>query len=155
MTLRVWRIVKARFAATALDGEGARQFGGRWNSPGHSVLYTAQSQALAALEMLVHLDFPEVLGEYRMIGLDIDPSTVETIQAGDLPANWNADIAPAGLRAIGDTWLASRRSPVLQVPSVVIPAESNYLINVAHAEFAAVRKTATEPQVFHYDSRLA
>ena len=49
----VWRITTARFAAAALSDEGARLHGGRWNPKGHGVIYTAESQSLALLEMLV------------------------------------------------------------------------------------------------------
>ena len=56
MSITAWRIVRARFADSAFDGEGARRYGGRWNSRGTRMVYTAGSQALAALEMLVHLD---------------------------------------------------------------------------------------------------
>jgi RES domain-containing protein len=49
----VWRITTARFAAAAFSDEGARLHGGRWNPKGHGVIYTAESQSLALLEMLV------------------------------------------------------------------------------------------------------
>ena len=67
-----WRIVKQKHKRSALSGEGARRFGGRWNSPGVSVVYLAQSQALAALEMLVHLDAAELLRSYVIIEVGID-----------------------------------------------------------------------------------
>src|ERR1022692_1381143 len=38
-----------------LRWEGARLFGGRWNSRGTKVLYMSESRALAVLELLVHL----------------------------------------------------------------------------------------------------
>ncbi|MGH9898893.1 MAG: RES family NAD+ phosphorylase, partial [Pyrinomonadaceae bacterium] len=38
-----WRIVKAQYAALAFDGEGAKIYGGRWNSQGIKMVYTAQS----------------------------------------------------------------------------------------------------------------
>ena len=52
----VYRICKTKYAATAFDGEGAFRFGGRWNTRGTRLIYTAGNLALAALEMLVHLD---------------------------------------------------------------------------------------------------
>jgi RES domain-containing protein len=36
--MRVWRLCRARHAATAFDGEGARLFGGRWNEKGMAVV---------------------------------------------------------------------------------------------------------------------
>src|SRR5437764_448299 len=60
MTLRAWRIVKAKHAATAFSGDGAKKFGGRWNSPGIPAIYLAGSTSLAILEMLVHLQSQEL-----------------------------------------------------------------------------------------------
>ena len=54
--IRAWRIVKTRYSADAFSGEGARLYGGRWNSPGVAMVYTAGSKSLATLEVLVHLD---------------------------------------------------------------------------------------------------
>ena len=56
MTVVAWRIFKPKHEATAFTGEGARLYGGRWNSKGTSMVYAASSQSLAALELLVHLD---------------------------------------------------------------------------------------------------
>ncbi len=62
-----WRIVKRKHAKKAFTGEGARQFGGRWNSPGVAIVYTAESQSLAALEILVHLRELGVAGKIRRL----------------------------------------------------------------------------------------
>src|SRR5712691_10095911 len=51
--LTVWRLVTARFAKSAFSGEGARLYGGRWNRKGVPLVYTAGTQSLAMLEMLV------------------------------------------------------------------------------------------------------
>src|SRR3990172_1776005 len=61
VAITAWRIVKARHAANAFGGEGARVEGGRWNSPGTPVVYTSQSAALAALELLVLLGRGSIL----------------------------------------------------------------------------------------------
>lgn len=60
MKRRAWRIVKEKHAATAFSGEGARLYGGRWNSVGTSLVYTSGTKALAALESLVHLNPPVI-----------------------------------------------------------------------------------------------
>ena len=59
--ISAWRIVKRKRARAAVTGEGARLYGGRWNSAGASIVYTAGSQSLAALEIVVHLDSSELL----------------------------------------------------------------------------------------------
>jgi RES domain-containing protein len=137
-TITAWRIVKARFAGTAFDGEGARRFGGRWNSKGTPMVYTAGSQALAALEMLVHLEASDLLRHYRLIPVTFDDAMVTVVDVKSLPANWKRRPTPAGVRAIGDDWAASGASVVLRVPSVVVPGDSNYLINPGHGDFGRV-----------------
>jgi RES domain-containing protein len=80
-----WRITKRKHARNAFTGEGAREFGGRWNNPGTAIVYTAQSQSLAALEMLVHLDSSELLEKYVLIGVEFDPSLIRLVELSALP----------------------------------------------------------------------
>lgn len=152
MSLTAWRIIKARFAASAFDGEGARRFGGRWNSKGTPMVYTASSQALAVLEMLVHLEASDLLKHYRLIPVTFDEKMLEAVDPKTLPANWRRRPTPAGIRAIGDAWAASAESVVLQVPSVIVPAESNFLFNPIHPDY--VKLAIGKPQPFRFDVRL-
>jgi len=152
LTLTVWRIVKAKFVANAFDGEDARLFGGRWNSKGTPMIYTAGSQALAALEMLVHLEASELFKHYRLIPVTFNESMMKTLDRATLPANWNRRPIPAVIRAIGDAWIASVESVFLQVPSVVVPGESNYLLNPIHPDFTKLY--IGDPQPFRFDRRL-
>jgi RES domain-containing protein len=152
VTLSAWRIVKRRLAKDAFSGEGARLYGGRWNSPGVSVVYAAQSQALAALELLVHLEISELLHEYVVIEARFDRALVTRLAKADLPPDWRASPAPASIRAIGDAWVAEEPSPVLEVPSAVIPAENIYLLNPQHSAFAKIQ--TGNPVDFEFDPRL-
>lgn len=152
MKIVAWRIIHRSFAKIAFTGEGARRFAGRWNSPGRPVIYTAQSQALAALEILVHLDSEKLLRHYLAIPVTIPPHLIERLSPFSLPKNWRAYPASRGTQAIGDAWLARAPSPVLQVPSVVIPSESNFLLNPAHSHFYKLR--LGKPVPFLLDSRL-
>ncbi len=52
----LWRITRKPFLTQALEGLGAKKYGGRWNSKGFAVVYTSESLELAVLEALVHLD---------------------------------------------------------------------------------------------------
>jgi len=54
--MRVWRICRKSYVDTALDGIVGMYTSGRWHSKGNSMVYTASSAALAALEVLVHVD---------------------------------------------------------------------------------------------------
>ncbi len=152
MTITAWRIVKAKHAAEAFDGEGARVEGGRWNSPGIPVVYTSQSAALAALEMLVHLGHGSTLLAYVLIPCTFDEAAVSRLERKRLPKNWPSYPAPSSLQLIGDQWVKSGTSPVLEVPSAVIATESNYLLNPRHEGFADIRVEA--PQPFSFDLRL-
>ena len=150
--IRSWRIVKAKLAANAFDGEGARFLGGRWNSPGKRVVYTSENAALAALEMLVHLGRMSVLTAYVVISCDFDEKLVIDLDRRKLPEGWRTFPAPPALPALGDAWLTGGKSPVLRVPSAIVPGESNYLLNPAHPKFARIAIGA--PERFELDLRL-
>jgi RES domain-containing protein len=146
------RIVKAKYASSAFDGEGARINGGRWNSPGNAVVYTASSAALAALEMLVHLGKATVLSSYVLATCRFDEKVVVRLDLATLPGNWRSYPAPPELQRVGDEWLKRATSAVLEVPSVIIDTESNYLLNPTHPDFARV--TIAAPRPFEFDLRL-
>ncbi len=152
MNVVAWRIVKRKFARYAFTGEGARRFGGRWNSPGIPVVYTAQSQALAALEILVNMESAELLEHYVVIEVVINSSLIAKVETSTLPRNWRSDPPPAKVRQFGDRWIVRGDSAVLQVPSSVIPAESNFLINPRHSDFHKIR--IGKPMTFKFDLRL-
>lgn len=151
MKRRAWRIVKAKHAATAFDGEGARLFGGRWNSPGTRMIYTSATLSLAALESLVHLS-PPVLFKYVAIPVEFDESLIETLPASALPADWIEEPPSPSTKSIGDSWVKEARSAVLEVPSVIINAEPNYLLNLEHRDFKKV--SIGKPVPFAFDPRL-
>jgi len=150
--ITAWRIVKAKHAAGAFDGEGARIEGGRWNSPGTPVVYTSQSAALAALEMLVHLGHGSTLLAYVLIPCTFDKAVVSRLDPKRLPKNWRSYPAPSSLQLLGDQWIKSGASAVLEVPSALIATESNYLLNPRHQRFADIR--VEPPQPFAFDLRL-
>ena len=152
MSFTAWRITKRKHVKTAFSGSGARKYGGRWNSPGTAIMSTAETQSLAVLEMLVHLDGPELLQRYVLIGVEIDESLVRKIEPSKLPRNWRADPAPLGPRRIGDEWVESEASAVLQVPSTLVPGESNFLLNPAHADFGKL--VVGDAIGFDFDPRL-
>lgn len=152
MTLTAWRIVKARRALNAFDGDGARLEGGRWNPPGSPVVYTSQSAALAALEMLVHLGRGSMLSAYVLIPCSFDDGLVSRIDRARLPKHWRSYPAPPELQLIGDEWLKRGISAVLDVPSAVIETDSNYLLNPQHREFSAIHVAGPRP--FEFDLRV-
>lgn len=151
--MRVYRLVKERFADTALDGSGAKVYRGRWNRKGHATLYTSDSIALAALELLVHLHRSDVLNRYRLITLELPADEILLLDDAGLPADWRKDPAPVSTAAIGTAWLTGGQSLALSVPSVLIPQQRNLLLNPGHGASGAAFATATlEP--FDFDPRL-
>ena len=146
------RIVKSRRAHSAFDGEGARLYGGRWNSPGTRMVYIAGSVSLAVLEVLVHVGDAGVLSSYSLCVVEFDDGLVRSLDRSRLPAGWRSYPAPPELRGIGDAWVRDGDSAVLEVPSAVVERESNYLINPGHADFASVN--VGEPEPFEFDPRL-
>ena len=149
--ITAWRITKTRYAQTAFDGAGARLAGGRWTSPGNPVVYTAENAALAALEMLVHLD-ATARPRYALIPCTFPESLVLRLDRRRLPDGWRTYPAPAVLQQLGDAWFKNGTSAVLEVPSVVIDMQSNYLLNPGHADFGRIMVGKSRP--FDFDSRL-
>lgn len=133
----VWRVVTKRYADTAFSGEGARLYGGRWNPKGLAMVYTAQTQSLALLEMLVQ-DAP-LHASYVMIPVRMPGEIVARIDQAMLPADWRELSARNDLQNIGEEWIHARTSAVLAVPSVVVPAEFNYLLNPVHPDYTRLQ----------------
>lgn len=147
----VWRITTRRFVDDAFSGEGARLFGGRWNRLGQSVIYTAQSRSLALLEMLVQDD--PLRAHYVLIPAHLQANmSIHTLLPADLPPDWRTPSVRAALQSIGAQWLRELRSAVLVVPSAVVPAESNFLINPLHPDFQRI--TLGPPEPLETDKRL-
>ena len=146
------RIVRARRAATAFTGEGARLFGGRWSSPGLRVVYVSEHQSTAALETLVHALPAAVEQQYKAFQLEWPDELIETLPRRKLPADWRASPASGATMRIGDIWAREQRSAVLAVPSAISPADTNFLLNPEHPDFAQIR---IGPAVdFEFDPRL-
>ena len=134
-----WRIAQAHVADRAFTGEGARRYGGRWNSKGFAVVYASGSISLAILEILVHIPIYAVLEEYVYFPVEFDQGFVLSLDIDDLPDNWKKDPAPLAVKQIGDLWIESQESVILKVPSTIIPTEKNFLINPAHPDFSKLK----------------
>jgi RES domain-containing protein len=148
-----WRIVLARYQDDAFSGEGARLRGGRWNSKGTIMVYTAGSIALASIEMVVNLPGPKLLEEFVRIPVHIPSNLVLDLPLDNLPSDWNCRPAAPSIKAIGDRWVKQGKSAVLKVPSVVVPEEYNYLLSPNHPDFAKI--TIGTPVRYRFDPRLA
>jgi RES domain-containing protein len=150
---RVFRVLRAAYARTPFDGEGAYLYGGRWSSPGTRVVYASEHQSLAMLEYFVHLDHEDAPADLVLATADI-PNGVSRArrESGDLLASWRETPAPPGLAEIGDDFVKKAATCVLLLPSALAVHEYNWLINPQHPEFRQITVHAAEP--LRYDPRM-
>lgn len=145
-----WRIAGSAYAADPLSGDGAAIAGTRWTSVGIRVGYASTNRALAVLEMLVHVARRNSARDALFIPLEIPDNLISGLP--DLPQGWNRFPYQAEARGIGDRWIKQGTSLAMLVPSAILPAERNILINVSHPEFSRIRIGEPEPHAF--DPRL-
>jgi RES domain-containing protein len=151
--MRVWRICRKPYVDTALDGIGGMYTSGRWHSKINPIVYTASSAALAALELLVHVDPLTAPADLRLLAIELpDDLSTEVLEPITLPEAWHSVPAPAALQILGSSWLMSGRTAALNVPSAVITVERNFLLNPRHPEVQRVRILSDES--FSFDTRL-
>jgi len=150
----LYRISKEAYA-NDLTGEGARRFGGRWNSKGTPVLYTAISAALATLELLVQTPLNILPKNLALIEIDCPDNTIiQKIEPEDYPDDWNRYPGPKSCAEIGDEWCRQSSAPALMLPSVIIPiiSEFNIILNPLHPDFKNISIKKISP--YHLDPRL-
>jgi RES domain-containing protein len=153
----LWRIASdaQAYEAHDLSGKGAEVTGGRWNARDVPVVYASFTQALACLETVVHLGAGGLPLNRYLVRIEISDAVWAQAEAVDLAAlaiGWDA--SPPGKVSIdfGTAWLTSLRSPLLIVPSTIVPDEHNVLINPRHP--ASMGITATKIRKWLYDPRL-
>lgn len=150
--ISAWRIAKSAPQNEVFSGEGSRQFGGRWNSIGIPVVYTASHLSLAMLEILVHLRGKGPLPIFFAHPISFGESLVEQIPLSALPAGWDAEPPSMVSQGIGDSWVRNATSAILAVPNAVVPGEINFLLNPSHPRFAEI--TIGSPTPCRFDPRL-
>jgi RES domain-containing protein len=138
--ITAWRIVKAKHLKAAFSGEGARIYGGRWNSVGIPLVYTSETISLAVLELVVHVNEMDLLlRKFVKIPVSFDESMVQVFPREKLPKNWN-DLPPTeATQRIGNKWFREGQYAVLKVPSAVTPEEHNFLLNPIHKDFSKIK----------------
>ena len=149
--MELWRI--AREAHAALDGEGARLYGTRWTPRGTPAVYAASYLSLAALEYLVHIDAEDAPDDLVALKISVPDDATELAYApSSLPADWRQTPPPPQCQAIGSEWAKRGEALLLRVPSVLVPEESNVLVNPMHRDAVGVRLIGSRH--FSYDLRL-
>lgn len=151
--MRVFRVLRAAYARTPFDGEGAYRYGGRWSSPGTRVAYASEHQSLAMLEYFVHLDPEDAPDDLVLATADVpDGVSRKRLEAADLPATWREIPAPPELAQIGDDFVKKAETCLLLVPSALAVLENNWLINPQHPEFREIVLHSAE--ALRYDPRM-
>ncbi len=151
--MQIWRICRAPYAAEAFTGEGARRFGGRWNSRGVPMVYASTSLALAALELFVHLEPGQAPSDLVYLSAMMpEGEPARALQPAELPPDWWTDKGLAATRDLGDAWIRSRSSLAMTAPSVPIRAEWNVLVNPLHPRISELG--IGPPQPFVFDARM-
>lgn len=156
MSRSYWRIATdtPAYEADDLSGAGAKATGGRWNETGTAMVYTASSRALACLETVVHLNSAGLPLNRYLVEIDVPDDLIasaEVIEPGKL-VGWDASPAGRASIAFGTNWARRKRSALLLVPSVIVPEESNLLINPGHPD--AARVSARKVRKWLYDPRM-
>lgn len=134
-----------------LSGNGAKLFGGRWNSVGLPVLYTTENISLAVLEILVRADMQTIPLTYHLIKIDI-PDAIQSLSiiTGKLKTAWKDDLGYT--QWMGDEFIKSNKLLLLKVPSAIVDEENNYILNPGHGDFKKVKISAVKK--FQFDKRL-
>jgi RES domain-containing protein len=146
----LYRLAKCKYV-NDLSGAGARLYGGRWNSEGQPMVYTASSRALAVLEVLVHIAPKDLPDDFCMMIIEA-PDDVEVLDLNFLPPGWPEYPEINVLKTIGNDFLRRAEHLMLKVPSAVVTEEFNFLINPQHPKASQIRMSGTRPFVF--DPRL-
>jgi len=150
--VKFWRICRLRYAPAAATGEGARLYGGRWNSRGVGMVYASTSLALAAIETFVNLEPNLAPDDLVSIEGEIpDDVAIRRLDPKILPRNWHRT-RNESLRHFGDEWIRGGKTLALLVPSAPIRGEWNILLNPGHLEFRKIR--LGKPIPFKFDARM-
>lgn len=148
--LILWRICQEKHRNTAFSGVGGLYVSGRWHPKGYKVVYTAESLALATLEVFVHIESARI--PLITIRAHIPKGVgIEKVNIQNLPSNWQEVDAYPKLQKIGENWLTNGNTPILKFPSAIVPVEFNYLINPEHRDF---KLNLEPPMSFKFDQRM-
>ncbi len=149
--MQVYRIAKDVYIRD-LSGIGAKTVGGRWNFKGIAILYTSSSASLSMLECLAH--FPPAFApkDMAMATINIPENSILELNVSDMPDNWRGVPSPRQLKEMAYQWIKTQEFLILKVPSIIVPNESNYIVNPFHPDFSKV--TLKEVSPFSFDTRV-
>ncbi|UZO82497.1 RES family NAD+ phosphorylase [Aquimarina sp. ERC-38] len=148
----VYRLSKGAYK-NDLSGFGAEKYGGRWNNRGTRMIYTAQSRALANLEVAVHVPLNMLPRNYYMVSIKIPDASIQVFNTDHLDDPiWRLHPPSEITQTTGDQFIATNDKLVLKVPSAIVPGDFNYLINPVHRDISKIKIIDTT--LFDFDQRL-
>jgi RES domain-containing protein len=147
----LFRVGRLKYARD-LSGEGSRLKGGRWNHKGIPCVYTSSSRALAVLEYTANVNIDEIPRALCMITIKVSDKHVAHLPMAQLPGNWKETPTPASTKDFGTNLLLEKQYSVLQLPSVIIPEEYNFVLNPMHP--ASMEFEIADISDFVYDLRI-
>lgn len=142
----LWRISRHR----ELSGVGGLKAAGRWHYAGHPIVYLAESPSAALLEVCVHTSANDVPPEFTLLKIEGPALKITVIKPEDLPDDWTTQLEVT--RDLGTAWLKENKVGLMQVPSAIVPATANFLLNPLHPDAAKFR--ITEMFAYPFDVRL-
>jgi RES domain-containing protein len=150
--MQVFRLHNSKYPLV-LSGKGAALTGGRWNSKGTEIIYTAHGRCLAMAEVVVHLSLVMLPTGFKMVTIDIpDEVVVHPLDVTKLPKGWNVFPETIETQMLGDFFVKELDYAVLQVPSAVVKGDFNYLINPFHPD--ATKISVSSQEDFPFDKRI-
>lgn len=152
----LWRIGSdtPETSADALTGQEAEQTGGRWSEKGTPLIYACTSIALACLESTAHLPEGQAPSNRFLVRINVPASVWRKRQRFDPVWYIGWDAMPPGQTSVrwGMRWVESGASALAAVPSVIVPEETNVLINPLHEDAGLIK--ARKLRRWNYDLRL-
>jgi len=144
----VYRITKEDHSA--LDGMGGLYGPGRWHKKGNLVIYTSEHASLAAWEKIVHVaSFENLPNNLLLVEIEIpDRIEIQTVSQSVLVDGWNSFPFANETINYGTSFLRKKEHLALKVPSVIIPAEYNIILNPLHPDIHFCKVISKIPFIF-------
>lgn len=147
----LYRISSPQYAGD-LSGNGAKLYGGRWNDKGVAMVYLASTRALAMMELLVHLRPDDLERAYTITVFEVPDNKIYKLDLSLLPNEWKTDENKHLLAKLGRKFVDESKFLLMEVPSVLVEEESNYVLNPLHIDAAKVKLVSQRS--FSFDHRL-
>jgi RES domain-containing protein len=140
----VYRITPKKFARS-LHAPG---LAGRWNGAGRKVIYTAESIPLAFMENMIRRKGLGFHDQFVIMLIDVpDRLALTKVDASDLPPKWRSYTDYSICQEVGNKWYDSGLTPILKVPSAILPTNFNFVLNATHRDFALIKLAGTSPLI--------